>query len=92
MRSILAFALLAAAVSCSGSDGELRPVAYDRPEDSLSVEARASVPLQYLAWCADEQKAVGKWVDSASDARAAASEHAGKRPGHRVTLLWRQRP
>jgi hypothetical protein len=92
MRRFLAFALLAAAASCSESEEAPQPVTYERPQDSLSVEARASVPLQYLAYCMDEQKAVGAWKDSASDARSAGDEHAGKHRDHRCTILWRQRP
>jgi hypothetical protein len=92
MRPFLAFVLLAAAVSCSGPEESPQARSYERPEDSLAVEASASVPLQYLAWCVDEQKAVGTWTDSASDARSAGSDHVGKRPAHRITLLWRQRP
>ncbi len=90
MRRFLILGLLLAAVSCSGpAEG---PVTYDRPEDVLSVEADASVPLQYIAFCMDERTAVGRWSDSASDARSAGSEHAGRHPDHSCTLLWRQRP
>jgi hypothetical protein len=92
MQRFLAVALLAAVASCSGSNRGEQPATYERPADTLVVEAGASVPLQYIAWCADEQKAVGKWADSESDARSAGGEHTGKHPAHRISLLWRQRP
>lgn len=92
MHRIPAFFLLLAVVSCSGSAEAPGDVRVDRPEDTMSAEADASVPLQYIAFCMDERAAVGPWTDSASDARSAGSVHTGKHPDHQCTLLWRQRP
>jgi len=90
MHRILALGLLLATASCSGS-GET-PGSREYRGDVLTVEADASVKLQYLPYCMDEKAAVGPWADSASDARSAGSDHTGKHPDHRCTLLWRQRP
>jgi len=92
MRRLLVLALLLTAVSCSGSGESPEPTRYERTEGELGVEIDASVTLQYLPFCMIEGAAVGKWADSASEARSAASDHEGKHPCCQCTLLWRQRP
>ncbi len=88
----LALALFLAAVSCSGSEEAPEAVMVERSQDELAVEADASMPLQYLPFCLDERKAVGRWTDSWSEARSDGGGHLEKYPDHHWTVLWRQRP
>ncbi len=91
-----ALALLAAVASCScpcrsvPDDPEVVP--YERPHAELQVRESGTVPLEYLAWCSDEDRALGNWQADRGDAEARSAEHEQRAPGHRTTILWRQSP
>jgi len=87
--------LLAAIVSCGcncyhAEDPE--PYKIAREDEELRVDVPGNAPLQYLAWCIEEEKAVSAWVDSEGGAHSAGSDHVSKRPGHAFQVLWRQTP
>ncbi|MGH7340369.1 MAG: hypothetical protein ACREKH_07755 [Candidatus Rokuibacteriota bacterium] len=86
---------LAGIVSCGcncyyAEDPE--PYTIARENEHLSVEVSGEAPVQYLAWCIEEDKAVSAWVGSQGTAESAGSDHVSKRPGHAVQVLWRQTP
>jgi hypothetical protein len=89
------FAVLAGVVSCGcncyrAEDPESYLIA--REDERMTVEVPPGAPVQFLAWCVEEERAVSAWVESQGAASSAGSEHASRRPGHAFQVLWRQAP
>lgn len=87
--------VLAGIVSCGCNcytAEDPRPYKIDREDERLTVDVPSGAPLQYVAWCIEEERAVGGWSDSQGAAHSAGSDHVSKRPGHAFQVLWRQAP
>lgn len=95
-RALAVGPLLGAIVSCScpcrdvPDDPEVVP--YERPAAEIRVEEPDRTPLEYLAWCSDEDRALGNWQEDRGAAASQAGEHERLAEGHRTTVLWRQSP
>jgi hypothetical protein len=99
MRSLLALGVLAAcaaAVSCScncydAPDEDPVPQPHAREEETHRVDPEGD-PLQFMAFCVEERRALSRWTDSEGDASSAVSDHLGKHEQHQAYVLWRQKP
>ena len=93
---IAALALLAGIVSCSCPCRDVPDdpvvVAFERPPAEIRVEEPERTRLEYLAWCADEERALGDWQADRGEAASRAVDHEQRAEGHRTTILWRQSP
>ncbi len=99
MRFLAALPVLAACaalVSCAcncydAPEEDPVPEPYVREEETHRVEPEGS-PLQYMAFCVEEKRALSRWVGSEGDAGSAARDHLDKHPLHEAYVLWRQTP
>jgi len=92
MKQLLLAAVVLGLASCANDSDELK---YDKVEAAryqpvIHIEPEGS--LQYMAFCTDEGRALGPWVDSKSEAQSRASEYHGEHPDRECTVLWRQKP
>ena len=92
MKQLLLAAVVLSLASCASDSDELKyeKVQADRYQPTIHIEPEGS--LQYMAFCTDEGRALGPWVDSKSEAQSRASEYHGEHPGRECTVLWRQKP
>jgi len=92
MKQLLLAAVVLGLVSCAGESDELKyqKVEADRYHPEIHIEPEGS--LQYMAFCTDEGRALGPWVDSKSEAQSRAGEYRGEHPDRECTVLWRQKP
>lgn len=93
MKKLLPLAaLLLGAVSCRHEDDSLQyeKVRVDRYQPEVHIYPEGE--LQYMAFCTDEGRALGPWVDSKSEAESKASSYHGEHPDRDCTVLWRQKP
>jgi hypothetical protein len=93
MRPLLLLGLLLGSAGCASEDDAPEPHHIARERDEMTADIpRQSTPLQYMAWCALEEKALGDWTDSQGSADSHRREHLDKFADHPCYLLWRQKP
>jgi hypothetical protein len=93
MRPFLLFALVLGCAGCASEYDAPEPLHLARERDEMTAAIPPqSTPLQYMAWCALEEKALGDWADSQGSADSHRSEHLGKFADHPCYILWRQKP
>jgi Tfp pilus assembly protein PilP len=93
MKHLLLAGVLLGIVSCRHDDDSLKyeKVQVERYEPDVRIEPQGE-NLQYMAFCTDEGRALGPWVDSRSEAQSAASSYHGEHPDRDCTVIWREKP
>jgi hypothetical protein len=92
MKQLLLAAAVLSLAACAQDDEALK---YEKVQfDPYHPEVRFDPdgPLQWMAFCGDEGRALTGWVDSRSEAESKASEYRGEHPDRECTVLWRQKP
>jgi hypothetical protein len=94
MKTMLAALPLLCLASCITEEEETVSWVSTEPRDHDPLRPLGSdgVDVQFMAMCIDERAAVSPWLGSEGSADSAASEHEGKRRGHRCEVVWRQKP
>jgi hypothetical protein len=92
MKKLLLAAVVLCLASCARDDDSLKydKVEVERYSPEIHIEPEGT--LQYMAFCTDEGRALGGWVDGRSEAQSQASTYHSEHPDRECTVLWRQKP
>jgi hypothetical protein len=92
MKQLLLAAAALSLASCAGDDDSLKyeKVRVDPYQPEVRFQPEGS--LQWMAFCADEGRALSDWLESQSEAQSKASEYHGEHPDRECLVLWRQKP
>ncbi|HLY11091.1 MAG TPA: hypothetical protein VKW04_17445 [Planctomycetota bacterium] len=92
MKQLILAALVLALASCARDDDSLKyeKVRVDRYQPDIHIEPQGT--CQYMAFCADEGRALSDWVDSRSEAQSKASDYHSEHPDRECMVLWREKP